>query len=94
MVYQLYPVAMEQSYTIIPVNVFYCPEFRKTRVLQFPDCVMGISRFQEMKRRYGLFGINDPDFTYNKVFMADMWMGVQMSGEIIADRTINMSFFD
>jgi hypothetical protein len=26
--------------------------------------------------------------------MADMWMGVQMSGEIIADRTINMSFFD
>lgn len=94
MVYQLYPVAMEQSYTIIPVSVFYCPEFRKTRVLQFPDCVMGISRFQEMKRRYGLFGINDPDFTYNKVFMADMWMGVQMSGEIIADRTINMSFFD
>ena len=94
MVYQLYPVAMNQSYTIIPVSVFYLPEFRKNRILQFPDCVMGISKFFEMKRRYGLFGINDPDFTYNKVFMADMWMGVQMSGEIIADRTINMSFFD
>lgn len=94
MVYQLYPVAMDYSYTIIPNQVFYLPEFRNNRVLQFPDCVMGVWKFQEMKRRYGLFGINDPDFTYNKVFMADMWMGVQMSGEIIADRTINMSFFD
>lgn len=39
MVYELSPDAIQESYTIIPVEYFYTPEFRKNRTIQFPKCV-------------------------------------------------------
>ena len=41
-----------------------------------------------MKRRNAMFGINDPDFSFNKTFMADMWLGSQMNMDSVAFRTI------
>ena len=95
MVYQLYPVAVKESFTIIPNQIFYTPEFRANRTIQFPECVLGIGQFYEMKRRYGLFGINDGDFSWNKAFMAD-WLGggIMMSADLIMGRTISMSLWD
>ena len=33
---------VELRYGIIPVTQFRTPEFRKSRTIQFPDCVWGI----------------------------------------------------
>ena len=92
--YELSPEAVKESYTIIPVDYFYKPEFRKTRTIQFPDCVISVNKFVEMKRRNAMFGINDPDFSFNRAFMADLWLGSQMNMDSVAFRTIQWSVWD
>lgn len=94
MLYQLYPVAVKHQYCIIPRGYFYTPEFRKNRTIQFPNCVLGIGKFEEMKRKNTIFGINDPDFSFNKTFQADMWLGSQMNMDSVMFRTIQWSLWD
>ena len=67
MVYQLYPVAVKHQYCVIDKRQFYTPEFKANRTIQFPDCVLAVGRFEEMKRRNTLLGINDADFSFNRV---------------------------
>ena len=93
-VYELSPEAVKESYTIIPVEYFYREEFRKNRTIQFPSCVVSVNKFVEMNRRNTLFSINDPDFSFNKTFMADMWLGSQMNMDSVAFRTIQWSLWD
>ena len=67
MIYQLYPVAAEHSYCVIPPQVFWSREFRLKRFIQFPDCVLSVGRFEEMKKKNSLFGLaGDPDFTFGR----------------------------
>lgn len=86
--YELSPEAVKESYTIIPVDYFYKKEFRSSRTIKFPDCVISVNKFVEMKRRNAMFGINDPDFAFNRAFMADLWLGSQMNMDSVAFRTI------
>lgn len=92
--YNLYPNAVKHQFCIIPVEVFRTPEFRKNRTIQFPECVIGVGKFEEMKRRNSLFGINDPDFAFDKSFQADMWLGSQMNMDSIMFRTVQWSLWD
>ena len=94
MIYELYPEAIHYDYCIIDVNSFYTKEFREKRMLQFPKCVLSVIRFEEMKRRNAMFGINDPDFAFNKTFMADMWLGSQMNMDSVMFRTVQWSLWD
>lgn len=94
MVYQLYPVAVKHQYVVIGKDKFYLPEFRKTRTIKFPDCVLSVGRFEEMKRRNSIFGIFDADFSFNKCFQADMWLGSQMNMDSVMFRTIQWSLWD
>lgn len=93
-IYELNPDAAAESYCIISPKVFYTPEFRRNRIIQFPKCVLTVSKFVEMKRRNAMFGINDPDFSFNRAFMTDMWFGSQMNLDSIAFRTIQWSVWD
>ena len=93
-VYEKSTEAVKESYTIIPVDYFYTPEFRRTRTIQFPKCVMSVIRFVEMKRRNSMFGFNDPDFSFNRTFQADMWLGSQMNMDSVMFRTVQWSLWD
>ena len=93
-VYELCPEAVKTAWTIIKREWFYRPEFRKNRTIQFPDCVIAVTKFQEMKRRNSMFGINDPDFSFNRAFMADLWLGSQMNMDSVAFRTIQWGLWD
>jgi hypothetical protein len=68
MIYELYPEAINYDFVIIHRNVFYQPEFRKNRIIQFPECVLSVIKFEEMRRRNSMFGIADPDFGFNRLF--------------------------
>lgn len=94
MLYQLYPVTVKHQYCIIPRQQFYTREFRNNRTIQFPSCVLSVGRFEEMKRKNSIFGINDPDFSFNKTFQADMWLGSQMNMDSTMFRTIQWSLWD
>ena len=96
MIYQLYPVAVEHSYCVIPRQVFYTREFRERRFIQFPDCVLSVGRFEEMKRKNSLFGLSgDPDFTFGRFMNQDMIIpGNFLSTDAVVYRTIQLSTWD
>lgn len=86
--------ASRAAFMVMPVSQFYTPEFRRTRTIKFPKCVLAVTEFQEMKRRNAMFGFNDPDFGYNKCFQSDIWLGSQMSLDSIAYTTIQWGVWD
>lgn len=92
--YEINPDAAEDAFFVIPVGVFYTEEFRKNRTIKFPDCVLTVTKFHEMKRRNAMFGIMDPDFGFNKCFQADLWLGSLMNMDSVAFRTIQWSAWD
>lgn len=93
-IYEKYPDSLETRYCIIPRQNFYTKEFRQNRMIQFPSCVLSVSKFQEMSRRNAMFGTSDPDFGFNKMFQADMWLGSQMNLDSVMFRTIQWSVWD
>ena len=84
---------VELRYGIIPVNQFRTPEFRKSRTIQFPDCVWGIEEFREIRDGSRLFGINDPDLSMERVMGSDLWLS-PFSSDVITTRTVSYSWFD
>lgn len=92
--YEINPEAAEESFYVIPREVFYSPEFRKNRKIKFPDCVLSVTKFVEMKHRNNMFGIMDPDFGFNKAFLTDMWLGSLMNMDSVAFRTVQWSAWD
>lgn len=92
--YDMNPEATELAWLIIPMKKFYEPEFRKTRTIQFPDCVISITKFVEMKRRNTMFGIADADFSFNKTFRGDMWYGQASLLDAIGYRLVTWSAWD
>lgn len=96
MMYQLYPVAVEHDYCVLSTDIFYSPEFRRTRRIQFPDCVLNVGHFEEMRRKNSLFGLaGDPDFTFGRFMNQDMLIpGNFLSTDAVVYRTIQMSTWD
>lgn len=93
---QIYDMDREASvkkYAIIPHQLFYTPEFRKTRTIQFPDCVRFVTKVEEMKARSMMWGINDPDISMTRAMQADLWMS-PMGSDTVMYRTIQWSSWD
>lgn len=91
--YDIYRLSVAEAYTIIPVSVFYTPEFRNTRTIHFPKCVKFIDKVQELKGRSSMWGINDPDISFTRAFQADLWMS-PMGGDTVTFRTIQWQMWD
>lgn len=92
--YELYPDALKDSCCIIPLHTFRTSNFKQTRTIQFPKCVYSITEFKEMKRRNGLFGIQDPDISFNKAFQADMYFSAPYNMDTVSFRTYQWSLWD
>lgn len=93
MAYRDWRDAVELKYAVMSPYVFRTEEFRKSRTIQLPDCVMGIDEFREMKDGSRLFGINDPDLSIQRVMGSDLWLS-PFSSDVITTRTISYSWFD
>lgn len=94
MIYELYPEAVKYEYCVINWETFQTREFRNTRTIKFPECVLSVVRFDEMNRRNMMWGIADPDFSWNRMFQADLWMGPTMAMDTVLFRTIQWSTWD
>lgn len=93
-VYEMYPDALKDSCCIIPLATFRTPEFKRTRTIQFPKCVMSVTEFREMKRRNSLFGIQDPDISFNRAFQSDMYFSAPYNMDTVTFRTMQWSLWD
>lgn len=85
--------AVEVKWTIMRPEVFRTPDFRASRTIQLPDCVMGINELREIKDGSRLFGLNDPDLTFERVFASDLFLS-PFSSDVIAGRTVSYSWYD
>ncbi len=87
-----YERAVEEKYYIIPDSYFSTEEFKEKRTIQMPKCVVSVTECKLL--RGGLqWGYNDRDFSMNKIFAADVFLGSFTSDDLIL-RTAYMSQFD
>ena len=93
MAYRDWRDAVELKYAVMSPYAFKTEEFRKSRTIQLPECVMGIDEFREMKDGSRLFGINDPCLSLERVMGSDLWLS-PFSSDVITTRTISYSWFD
>lgn len=93
MVYMEWRDCAELKHTIMPVQCFRTPEFKKTRTIQLPKCVVGVDQFREIKDGSRMFGINDPNLNIDQVMGSDLWLS-PFSSDVVAGRTIAWSWYD
>ena len=95
-IYQLDERALEKKFCVLPWQIFYTPEFRANRLIQFPDCVFTVSKFEEMGKKQNLLGTYDPAFGIESMFMANIMSGggTGVSLDAAAMWTLNWSVYD
>lgn len=93
LIYDLNRESVETKYAIIPKGLFYTPAFRKTRTIQFPNCIRFVTRFEEIKGRSSMWGINDPDISFTRLMNSDLFLS-PLGSDTVAMRTIQWSAWD
>ena len=91
--YREYRDAVQQAYYVLDKKYYYTDEWKSTRTFQMPDCVMSIRYIYEMTSGQRVFGIHDPDLTFDRLMAADLYL-TPLSSDQITYRTIQWSFWD
>lgn len=92
--YTLYPLTVRKEFTVIPKGLFYTEDFRRNRKILFPECVISIGRFEEIKDTYMFAGLPGWDFSMSKCFLADTFCGSFLNLSNITSWSITWSVID
>jgi len=92
-IFREYRDAVQQAYYVLDKKYYYTDEWKSTRTFQMPDCVMSIRYIYEMTSGQRVFGIHDPDLTFDRLMAADLYL-TPLSSDQITYRTIQWSFWD
>jgi hypothetical protein len=88
-----YRDAVQQGYYVLDKKYYNTKEWKATRTFQLPECVMAIRYIFELTGGQRVFGINDPDLTFDRLMAADLYL-TPLSSDQITYRTIQWSFWD
>jgi len=91
--YREYRDAVQDGWYILDKRYYGTQEWKNTRTFQLPDCVMAIKYVYEMTSGQRVFGIHDPDLTFDRLMAADLYL-TPLSSDQITYRTIQWSFWD
>ena len=91
--YREYRDAVQPGYYVLDKKYYLTEEWKHTRTFQMPDCVMAIRYIYEMTSGQRVFGINDPDLSFDRLMAADLYLS-PLSSDQITYRTIQWSFWD
>jgi hypothetical protein len=91
--YREYRDAVQDSWYILDKRYYGSPEWKATRTYQLPDCVMALKYVFEMTSGQRVFGIHDPDMSFDRLMAADLYL-TPLSSDQITYRTIQWSFWD
>jgi len=91
--YREYRDAVQDGWYVINKQYYQTSEWKSTRTFQLPDCVMAIKYIFELTGGQRVFGIHDPDMSFDRLMAADMYLS-PMSSDQITYRTIQWSFWD
>jgi len=91
--YREYRDAVQDGWYILDKIYFKTEEWKKTRTFQLPECVMAVKYVYELGSGQRVFGIHDPDLTFDRLMAADLYL-TPLSSDQITYRTIQWSFWD
>jgi len=91
--YREYRDAVQDAWYILDKKYYGTQEWKNTRTFQLPKCVMAIKYVYEMTSGQRVFGIHDPDLTFDRLMAADLYL-TPLSSDQITYRTIQWSFWD
>lgn len=91
--YREYRELLQDRIYILNKKIFRTKEFKNSRSVQMPECVVGIKKILEMGHGSRVFGINDPDLNFDRLMAADLYL-TPLSSDQITYRTIQWSFWD
>jgi len=91
--YREYRDAVQDGWYVLDKRYYNTPQWKATRTYQLPDCVMAIKLCIEMTSGQRVFGIHDPDMSFDRLMAADLYL-TPLSSDQIAYRTIQWSFWD
>jgi len=90
--YVNYGPAVETQYYVIEKNWFKQPEFKKTRSLLLPDCVVTVFEVKEITGG-GRLGSVDADFSDNRLIASELFLSPFQSDDLVL-RTAQYSYWD
>jgi len=91
--YREYRELLQDKIYILNKKYFQTEEFRNTRTFQMNGCTEGIKQVTEMTDGNRVFGINDPDMSFDRLMASDLYL-TPLSSDQITYRTIQWSFWD
>lgn len=91
--YREYRELVQDRIYVLNRKYFQTEEWRNTRTFQLPDCIQGVKKVIEMTGGSRVFGINDPDLSFDRLMASDLYL-TPLSSDQITYRTIQWSFWD
>ena len=88
-----YRELLQDKIYVLNSRYFKTREFLDTRTFQMNPCTEGIKKVIEMTDGNRVFGINDPDLSFDRLMASDLYLTPLSSDQIIY-RTIQWSFWD
>jgi hypothetical protein len=90
--YVNYGPAVETQYYVIEKSWFKDPEFKKTRSILLPDCVVTVFEVKEVTGG-GRLGTVDADFSDNRLIASELFLSPFQSDDLVL-RTAQYSYWD
>lgn len=90
--YVNYGPAVETQYYVIEKKWFQDPEFKKTRSILLPDCVVSVYECKEISGG-GRLGTIDRDFSDNRLLAAEIYLAPFASDDLVL-RTAQYAYWD
>lgn len=90
--YENYREAVEMQYFIMRADEFRKTEFKQTRTVIMPKCVVSVFEVKEITGA-GLIGNIDRDFADNKLIASEIYLS-PFTGDSLVFRTAQYQFFD
>jgi hypothetical protein len=90
--YDNYQYSVEDKILVLPAAIFAGPQFRATRQVQLPECVVSVWDVREVGGA-GLVGTPDRDFGDSKLLGSELMLS-PFVGDNLVYRTVLYSFFD
>jgi len=91
--YREYRELLQDKIYIINKKYFNTREFSNTRTIQMNGCTEGVKKVVEITGGNRVFGINDPDMSFDRLMASDLYL-TPLSSDQITYRTIQWSFWD
>jgi hypothetical protein len=90
--YRYYDRAVEGHHYIIPVDYFKKSEFKESRKVKMPDCVMSISVCKIVSGATR-FSLGDNDLSITRLIASDVFLGSYSSDDLV-NRVAYSSYYD